>query len=427
MATPTTLMEDDDDAAGGGEAAPASSPQPVLRPVAPPTIRPAAKDAEEEEFDVLEVDDAGRPLGGQTDRSAEGSLSEEDAGGGTLLEQRQRAADEAAGREPGQSRSTARRREQKKIGEQKSQEIKRLRSELNETRSRLDELQGRVGTVEPRVLELGEQRIKDLSTQLDGQIATAAGEVAAAQRQLIEAWDSGDKAAMAEALSLRDKAFIKQTRLENTKANNATRVTREDRTGEDGEGAGRASPGDRRAVAPGARTERSAAPQSLPKAVQRHVDDFGARFDWYDPSGKDRDSRRVLMLDNEIANEGFDPATPEYWEELETRMREVLPKKFEDGDDEPAAAAVRANGNGRERSRAAVPTSRRGPMTTGASDRPAPGAGGKQQVRITPERKTALIQAGILGEDGQVADNAKFKRVLKQYADHDRANGAARP
>lgn len=424
MANPATLTEDDE-APDGGEQQPAAPAAPAaLRPASQPPIRPSAASAPEEEFEVLEVDDQGKPF--EPDRGTEGALSEADAGGETLVEQRQRESDQAAGRQPG--RSTTRKQAQREAKERREKENRDLRRQLADQAKQIEELNNRFGTVEPRVLELGDARIKDMAARLDADIVTASNDVRTAQQAFIDAWDAGDKVAAMEALTKRDDAVIKKTRLENAKAANASaRPAREDRAGAEGDDQDRA--GNRRAAAPERSTERQPASQQIPRDVQRFIEDFSDRFDWYDPKGTDRNSRRVLMLDNEVASDGFKPNTQEYWDELESRMREVLPANlFDDDGAQPAPATnTRQNGNGHERTRAAVPQTRRGPMTAGGGDRPAAGANGKTQVRITPERKTAMMQAGIIGEDGVIIDQTKYTRVLKQYLTHDRANGAARP
>jgi hypothetical protein len=48
------------------------------------------------------------------------------------------------------------------------------------------------------------------------------------------------------------------------------------------------------------------------------------------------------------------------------------------------------------------------------------------QVVITPGRKTSLIEIGAVNDDGTIRDQKKFSRMLKQYAEFDRAQPAAR-
>jgi hypothetical protein len=278
--------------------------------------------------------------------------------------------------------------------------------------------------VEPRVLELGEQRIKDQAARLDQQLQDATTEYKSAQQALADAFDSGDKVALAAALDRRDTALLQRTRLQNVKDAAAARAAETTRDSD-------VDAGNNRRETRETRTDQRR--PVLPPAVKEYVDEFAEKHDWYDPTAdtrgfvKDRDSRRVLMIDNELFAEGYDPASPEYWEEMETRIREILPHRFREersGRDDDGDNRRQANGNGRTNGRAEVAPARRGPMTTGSSER-APAAG-RTQVRLSPDRKNALIEAQILGNDGSVLDKQKFTRVLKQYAEHDRTANAGR-
>jgi hypothetical protein len=45
------------------------------------------------------------------------------------------------------------------------------------------------------------------------------------------------------------------------------------------------------------------------------------------------------------------------------------------------------------------------------------------QVTISPARKEAMIQAGVIDSSGRPLDSKRFNRMIKQYSDYDRANG----
>lgn len=57
---------------------------------------------------------------------------------------------------------------------------------------------------------------------------------------------------------------------------------------------------------------------------------FLAQNDWFDPSGKDEDSKLAKEIDNEVAEEGYDPNTKEYWDEVKKRIRDEIPHVFEE-------------------------------------------------------------------------------------------------
>jgi hypothetical protein len=112
---------------------------------------------------------------------------------------------------------------------------------------------------------------------------------------------------------------------------------------------------------------------------------------WYDPTGRDRDSALTKAIDNELASEGFDPASREYWEELTGRVAEA----FGEGEKKPKR---RAPPTGRTREHAPVST--------------------KKEIYVTPERKQAMIEAGVWD------DPVQRQRYLKAYQAYD--TGSAR-
>lgn len=115
---------------------------------------------------------------------------------------------------------------------------------------------------------------------------------------------------------------------------------------------------------------------------------------WYDPSGGDRDSALTKGIDNELAREGYNPTTREYWEELTARVADAI------GGNDPAPQRTRRKapptGNTREHA----------PVST------------KKEIYVTPERKQAMIEAGVWD------DPALRQRYLKAYQSYD--NSSAR-
>lgn len=109
---------------------------------------------------------------------------------------------------------------------------------------------------------------------------------------------------------------------------------------------------------------------------------------WVDPGGKDMDSAIVLTIDRKLAEEGYDPTSDDYWEELTERVKRKFPDKYNTG------------------------MRRSPPVSSGKSQ----ASSSKSQVRVTPERKQAMIDAGFWD------DPEKRRRVLKKYAEFDRNN-----
>lgn len=122
---------------------------------------------------------------------------------------------------------------------------------------------------------------------------------------------------------------------------------------------------------------------------------------WYDPQGRDEDSAITKAIDAQLAREGYNPASREYWEELTARVAERI------GGDDPVPS--RQDGTNDRPRRKAPPvgnTREHAPQST------------KREIYVTPERKQAMIEAGVW-------DDPKLRqRYLKAYQAYD--NGSAR-
>jgi hypothetical protein len=143
----------------------------------------------------------------------------------------------------------------------------------------------------------------------------------------------------------------------------------------------------KRAVAPqNQRTIQAPDPQ-----LQRHASNWMANHPWYDPNGKDPDSRRALNEDAILAEEGYDPKTAEYWEELDRRLQRVVPHRYtEDADERP-----------RSRPRNAVTSSGR----EFASNN-----GKGNSFTLSPEQVRAMKDAGMWD------DAEKRAKMIRRYA-----------
>jgi len=85
------------------------------------------------------------------------------------------------------------------------------------------------------------------------------------------------------------------------------------------------------------------------------------RSDWYGARGFERQTRLANRIDREVIQDGFDPNTPEYFEELDARIKEKEPNLFDDADKGSSrqrrrptrspVAAVDGAETGRQRSR----------------------------------------------------------------------------
>ena len=143
----------------------------------------------------------------------------------------------------------------------------------------------------------------------------------------------------------------------------------------------------KRAVAPqNQRTIQAPDPQ-----LQRHASNWMSNNPWYDPNGRDADSRRALNEDSILAEEGYDPKTAEYWEELDKRLQRVVPHRYtEDANERP-----------RSRPRSAVTSSGR----EFASNN-----GRGNSFTLSPEQVRAMKDAGMWD------DAEKRAKMIRRYA-----------
>lgn len=131
------------------------------------------------------------------------------------------------------------------------------------------------------------------------------------------------------------------------------------------------------------------APPPVDPAVLDHAQQFIKDNKWYDPQGRDEDSAVVLAIDAALVRDGFDPRSADYWDELKRRAARRLPERFS-ADRRPRGGP--AVGSGREHA----------PDST------------RREVYISPERKQALIDAGVWD------DPVLRQKYVKRYAEYDR-------
>lgn len=142
------------------------------------------------------------------------------------------------------------------------------------------------------------------------------------------------------------------------------------------------------------------AKQGKDPRVAAYAQEWVKANDWYDPSGKDEDSAIVKVIDQRLAAEGFNPASEDYWIELDNRVARRLPHRYgEDAVEKPKPAAKRG-----------------GPPVGGKREFAPPST--RKEVYISPDRKQALIDAGVW-------DNPELRqRYIKRYAEYDRNNSS---
>lgn len=402
--TGTAIVSEDDD----GEVVVVKNGDRVVDPAVPPLKNGRTDDDQYEAFDV---DAAGRPINQASKTSGASAGDDDDDDDDGDAETRGREAnlseDESERDQPlingkggrhGESRASRRAR-QRDARARKDQENAELRSEIRRMRERLEK-------TEPRITHIEKRFSKDTASQLEANVVSAVAGMDAATKDLGKALREGDEDQVIAALGAREKAFVDKIKAEGAR-DHYQRTSGADVDGDE-------QPTDRKdeVQQPARRKDIDLTPQG-----RRRVDSFCARNDWFDPSGGDEDSQLVLFIDAQVKNAGYNPEDDDYWDELNKRLSSRLPDRFEaEPRHDPKERQVQRRepaSNGRQE--------RRGPMTSGATEQRHNG-GAKKQVKLTPERRKTLMEIGVVLADGQIADPAKFKRMLRQYAEFDSVN-----
>lgn len=308
----------------------------------------------EKDLVLLEDDEDEKENGKETEYVAVEQPLDDDEGD-EKPEAKNKDDDDDDGSDDERSAIRERRRVEKKERKERQQKaIGRDKVELNFLRQRNDELERRMVNLETNThrASLGD---------IDRQINEAVYEAEQAERIIAKAVEAGNGEDVAKALKYRDQAIAKANQLHHSKQQQEQQGQRQ-------------------------------APV-LDKAIEHYAQEFMDANSWYDPQGRDEDSAIVLAIDAKLAQEGFDPRTEDYWDELQTRIERRMPEKFER--EKPAArkpAGGPAVGSGREHA----------PAST------------RKEIYISPERKAAMIEAGVWD------DPVLRQRYAKRYAEYDK-------
>jgi hypothetical protein len=137
--------------------------------------------------------------------------------------------------------------------------------------------------------------------------------------------------------------------------------------------------------------------------VARHANAFISDFPDYDPDGRDADSKVVQALDEALTEEGLDPRTEEYWDELRDRVLDKIPE----WGDQPQRQRV--NGNGKP-----AANNRTRPRQTIAGGAGGDSAGSGAGFVVSRERVQALK------DSGKWDDPQKRAKAIKAFQQWDR-------
>lgn len=134
---------------------------------------------------------------------------------------------------------------------------------------------------------------------------------------------------------------------------------------------------------------------SVDPRVARRVKEWMGRNEWYDPEGKDEDSKIAKVIDQKLTEEGLDPTSEDYWDEFDARLQKRLPHLYTQPQEKPER---------RPRS-----------YVTG-SERESVGYGNTVNLRLEPEQVRAMKEAGFWD------DKVARARMIKRYAEAARNN-----
>jgi len=228
--------------------------------------------------------------------------------------------------------------------------------ELSELRQQNDTLLRRVSAIEGNTLASN-------VNALDQRIAQAQADVKQAENIIARAVEAGNGDDVATAMRLRDEAQYEAQQLWQHK-----QQVEQAR-------------------------QQHANPGPDPRVVS-YAKEWMDANPWYDPNGRDEDSAITKVIDNQLASEGYSPKDADYWHELTRRVASRI------GDDE---AETRSS-----------PSKRRAPPT-GTTREYAP-VSTKREIYVTPERKQAMIDAGIWD------DVPRRNQMLKAYQAYDKSS-----
>lgn len=286
----------------------------------------------------------------------------------------QRSDDAPDDADTGDTAADEARRAERRERKQRQKEAKeRNQRELSFLRKRNEDLERRFSQYDVRQTQTEVALFDDRISQVDNQLRTADGVIA-------EAVKRGEGESLVEAQNIRQQLLERKQQLAWGKHQAVQRAQQA------------AQPQQAQQQA----DDRPAGPD--PEVVAA-AEAWRSKNPWFKPDRSDDDSAVVAAIDDRLMNEGFDPTSDEYWQELDSRLHRVLPHRFKQSNGKANGAA------------------RGGPaMANGGRERALrPG-----EVYVSPDRRKAMEDAGVW-------DDPKLRtRYLKAYADYDKGAASSR-
>ena len=255
-------------------------------------------------------------------------------------------------REAIRERRRIERQNKKKFRTEKEDSYKR---EIETLRKQVGEMNEWKNTVESR-------RVQSGVAQLDKALSDSVEAIEIAKRAISDATTNGDGAALVDAQELYYAARKRVDDLGRVKQQLAQR-------------------------------QQQPPQQNIDPSIIKNAQSWMSGKDWYDPTGKNQDSRVALSIDNSMAEEGWDPRKPEYWTELDSRLKNYLPHRYNSGYTERNGDKTRPPTGGSSQSR---------------------GGASSSNFTLSPERVRAMKEAGMW------EDSTKRQSMIRRYMEQDR-------
>lgn len=273
------------------------------------------------------------------------------AEGGEVSDDEDHPDDTDAVREARRARRRAKKDYIKQVNREKDERLTLLTKENQEIKARLAEMERR-------------SQVNDIA-RIDKAIQDEESRMSYAKVKMKEATDNSDGQALVRAQELYFEAREKAEKLKGYKTQAESQAKSQD--------------------------------SEPDPVVQRQAQRWMAKNDWYDPEGTDPRSKLAKQIDTQLAREGWNPATRDYWEELSIRLQEL-----EDDDyTEQQESSPRKRG----------PRS----VVTG-SEREVGGGASRNTFTLTVDQVRAMKDAGFWDDPKQKA------KMIKRYAEQARQN-----
>jgi hypothetical protein len=262
---------------------------------------------------------------------------------------------------------------------EKKERRERRETAMRRDKTELDFLRGRNEDLERRMMRIENESQQNQLSNIDAQIVAARQRANLAEQVFAKAVAAQNGEDAAKAMTYRDEARTMVAQLESYKSHHQNQAAQQ-----------REQQGQ----------VRQQQQNEMSTTVQRLAQKFISDNDWYDPQGRDEDSAIVMAIDSTLTKEGYDPATEEYWSELKDRAARRIPERFQT---EKQRSTRQPQG---------------GPSL--GSGREGRNTSGRREVYISPERKQAMLDAGVWD------DPVLRAKYVKRYEQYDRDNKSRR-